>query len=91
MRDEFLKPPSLAVWLWFSLCAASLAEFLFGGPFDIIAGWLILSGGLLALWAVCRWAGRWIGFAAGNIAREFAIGVEQGRADARRKREEQLR
>ncbi len=88
MQDDFFKPPSLATWLLFLTAGAWLAGMFYGGPFGVVAACLLSAGGFIALWAVCRWMGRCVGYAAGWIAREFAVGVQEGRADAQRKRQE---
>tara|TARA_R110002051_G_scaffold269600_1_gene329792 strand:- start:6198 stop:6479 length:282 start_codon:yes stop_codon:yes gene_type:complete len=88
MSDNFFKRPSLAEWLLFLVAALWLFDMLYGGPFGMVAACLLIAGGLLGLWAVCRWTGRCVGYAAGWVAREFLVGVQEGRANAMRKGQE---
>lgn len=84
---QFLKPPSIGMWLTFALCLAILAAGLFGD----VGEWVLLPifGVCLIVSAsvVFRWLGRWAGFVTSYVAREMVEGYREGYANAAARRE----
>jgi hypothetical protein len=81
MSNTSPKPPPLGMWLLLVVCGLVIGEAL-NPALGAAAEWAAVIGGVIALGAVSRWAGRATRF----MVTEFLIGVREGMAEARAKR-----
>lgn len=90
MSDGFLKPPGFGVWLAATGGVALFASAFLGDTAAAIGGWVAVICGAIAAGVVMRWVGRCVGYAISSFAAAAWEGFNEGRADARQRRAQNL-
>lgn len=88
MKDDFLKPPSFAIWMLGIVSGGAFLGGVLGSPVDTVASWLVVAGVAVAAWTISRWLGRCIGVGLSGLAHGMREGFQEGVEQSRQQRAE---